>query len=125
MLLKIICALRNVFIFVVPSILISSPANAQLAVADGRYFGWEESITVTSGKVVSCGGWLFDQYDRKSDSFAKCKGWKFTTSNQRVIKATSESSGRDVYYFCLPPKVEIPRASCGPNGVQPRKIINR
>jgi hypothetical protein len=125
MLLKMIYDLRYIFIFVVPSMLISSPANAQLAVADGKYFGWEESITVKSRKVVSCGGWLFDQYDGTPASFAKCKEWRFATSNPSVIKATSISGEQNVYYFCLPPKVEIPRASCGPNGWQKRPTINR
>jgi hypothetical protein len=117
------CDLRHVLILVVPSIFISYSASAQLSVADGKYFGWEESITVKSGKVVSCGGWLFDQYDGATDSFAKCKGWTFASTSHSVIKATSKSDGGGIRYFCLPPKVEIPRASCGLNGWQKRPTI--
>jgi Na+-transporting NADH:ubiquinone oxidoreductase subunit NqrA len=108
MLLKKIDVLRCTFmlVFVVPSILISLAANARIAVADGEYFGWEESITVKSGKVISCGGVLFDN--------TKCKGWKFTTSSHNVVKATSKSG--QVYYFCSVSSQPKSQASCEPNG---------
>jgi hypothetical protein len=104
-------------VFVVPSILISLPANARLAVADGEYSGWEESITVKSGKVVSCGGWLFDQFEGEP-SLKKCKEWKFTTSSRNVVKAVSRSKSSDVFYFCRLPRPSTANSdnSCGPNG---------
>jgi hypothetical protein len=119
MLLKKIDVLHCTFmiVFVVPSILISSPANARLAVADGDYAGWEESITVKSGKVVSCGGWLFDQFEGEP-SLKKCKEWKFTTSSHSVVKAVSRSKSSDVFYFCRLPRPSTANSdnSCGPNG---------
>jgi hypothetical protein len=108
MLLKKIDVLRYTFmlVFVVPQMLISSTANARLTVADGKYFGWEESITVKSGKVVSCDGVLFDN--------EKCKGWKFTTSSHNVVKATSKSGG--VSYFCSVSSQPRSQASCESTG---------
>jgi hypothetical protein len=113
MLLKKINLLRYTFmlVFVVPQMLISSPANARLEVADGEYFGWEESITVKSGKVVSCEGIFFDEADNKPP---KCKGWKFTTSSRNVVKATSKLG--KMYYFCRRSLIPKSQASCEPNG---------
>jgi hypothetical protein len=119
MLVKKIDLLRYafMFVFVLPSMLVSLPAIARLAVADGEYSGWEESITVKSGKVVSCGGWLFDQYEGES-SLKKCQGWKFTTSSRNVVKAVSRSKSSDVFYFCRLPRLSTANSdnSCGLNG---------
>jgi hypothetical protein len=110
MLLKKINLLRCTFmlVFVVPQMLMSLPAIARLAVADGKYYDWEDSIIVKSGKVVSCNG---------SDVFLEvknCYGWKFTTSNRNVVKATSKSG--QVYYFCSVSSQPRFQASCEPNG---------
>jgi hypothetical protein len=131
MLLRKIDVLQRTFmlVFVMYPMLISSPANARLAVADGKYVGWEESITVKSGKVVSCGGSVFNDYEA-GYSLKKCnKEWKFTTSSRNVVKATSRSNPRDVFYFCRPPQPSQPTKAgigyyCGSNGWQPRTITS-
>jgi hypothetical protein len=128
MLLKKINLLRYTFtlVFVVPQMLISSPANARLEVADGEYVGYEESITVKSGKAVFCSGLIFDpDYGRGSSKY--CNGWKFTTSSRNVVKATSRSNSSGVFYFCRPrSKSEIGfMYSCEANGWQKRRPITK
>jgi hypothetical protein len=130
MLLKKIDVLRCTFIlvFVVPPVLISSPANARLAVADGEYVEWEGSITVKSGKVVFCSGLTFDG-DYGAGSSKYCDGWKFTTSSRNVVKAISRSNQSGIFYFCRPPQPSKSTKAgigyyCGPNGWRPRTIIS-
>jgi hypothetical protein len=125
MLLKKIDVLRCTFMLVVvPPMLISSPAIAGLAVADGECVGWEESITVKSGKVISCGGWLFGNPEDNS-SLKKCKGWKFTTSSRNVVKVVSTSKSSDVFYFCRSPRPSTANSdnSCGSNGWRKTPVI--
>jgi hypothetical protein len=114
MLLKKIDVLRciSIVIFVAISTIISQPANAKLAVPDGKYFGYEESITVKSGKVVSCDGVAF--FDNGNNM--GCKGWKFTSSIRSVVKATSTSG--NVSYFCrqLPKRDTRFMYECEANG---------
>lgn len=131
MALKSINVLQSTFllVFVVSPILISAPANAELAVTDGDYDGWEESITVKSGRVVACGGWLFDSYDGTGSSLKKCKGWNFTASSRNVVKAVSTSEPSDIFYFCRLPEPSKPTKlglgySCSANGWQERKITS-
>jgi hypothetical protein len=124
MLLKKIDVLRCTFmlVFVIFPMLISSPVNAKLAVADGEYWDWEEFIKVKSRKVVFCGGDLFNnEGDMTSGSFAKCKGWKFTTSSRNVVKAKSPSG--DVHYFCHISKLRS-QSSCGPSGWRKTPVSN-
>jgi hypothetical protein len=120
MLVKKIDLLRCtfMFVFVLPSTLVSLTAIAGLAVADGEYSGWEESITVKSGKVVSCGGWLFDHHEGGYSSKKCNKEWKFTTSSRNVVKAVSRSKSSDVFYFCRLPRPSTANSdnSCGSNG---------
>jgi hypothetical protein len=112
------------FVFVVPPMLISSPANAGLLVADGEYVEWEGSITVKSGKVVFCSGLTFDG-DYGSGSSKHCKDWQFTTSSRNVVKATSRSNPNGVFYFCRPPQPSKATKAgyyCGANGWRERTI---
>lgn len=117
--------MRFAFLSVGAAALFSGSASAQLLAVDGEYVGWEETIRVKNGKVVACRGWAFDQHQSSGYTLAKCKGYKFSTSKQNIIKAVPESNPSDIGYFCLPPAVEIPRASCGPNGWKTRPIVNQ